>query len=67
MIDLPLHHSQKQIAQDDESITLEYHLKPTYDFKAALLQQADQLEVIEPSWFREDIKDCIYQMMRRYK
>lgn len=50
---LPLHPSQRVIDCDDESSTFEFHVRPTYDFLTALLQQADQFEVIEPHELRQ--------------
>lgn len=45
---LPIHSSQKVISRDDESTTFEFQVRPTYDFLTALLQQADQIEILEP-------------------
>lgn len=50
---LPIHSSQKVIARDKDSTTFEFHVRPTYDFMAALLQQTDQIEVIEPQDVRK--------------
>ena len=50
---LPIHSSQKIIERDDESTTFEYYVRTTYDFLTALLQQADQIEVLEPAEVRK--------------
>lgn len=52
---LPIHETQREIASDDESITFEMHVRPTYDFLQLLIQQADQVEVIEPQWVKDEI------------
>lgn len=43
---LPLHSSQKVIARDEESVTFEYELKPTFDFYQALISQMDQIKCL---------------------
>jgi len=64
---LPLHSSQKEIANDDESASYEFHVCPTYDFLTALLGQADQIEVLEPSWVRHEIKKIAQNLLSYYK
>lgn len=53
---LPLHSSQRMIAQDADSATYEYTIRPTYDFFQTILSQADKIEVLEPEWVRDVIK-----------
>lgn len=53
---LPLHPSQRVIARDDESITFELNVRPTFDFYQALLAQTDMTEVLEPEGVRQEMK-----------
>ena len=64
---LPLHETQTIIEQNDEYSIFEYYLAPNYDFKHELLSKGESVEVIEPEWFREDLKNTITKMMERYK
>jgi hypothetical protein len=64
---LPIHSSQKEIARDDESITFEYKVRPNYEFLQALLMQADQIEVLEPEWVRQELKRLVENMFNLYK
>lgn len=64
---LPLHESQKIIEKNDEYSIIEYYLAPNYDFKHELLSKGENVEVLEPEWFRDDIKRTIKTMLNRYK
>ena len=64
---LPLHETQTIIEQNDEYSIFEYYLAPNYDFKHELLSKGESVEVIEPKWFRDDIKRTIKSMLNRYK
>lgn len=63
---LPIHSSQKEIARDDESVTYEYHIRPTFDFLQSLWAQADQIEVLEPEGVREEMRDFAEKMLSYY-
>lgn len=64
---LPIHTSQKAIADDDESITFEYHVRPTFDFFQTLFAQADQIEVLEPQWVRDEMKHFAKKLLSYYQ
>ena len=59
---LPLHHSQKEIELNDDATIFEYYIKPTFDLKKELLSMGAEIEVLEPEWFREEIKGIIIEM-----
>jgi hypothetical protein len=63
----PLHSSQTKIAQDDESTTYEYNVRPTYDFLQSILCQADQIEVLEPQWVRDEMHRMAENTLSYYK
>lgn len=63
---LPLHHSQKQIADCEEYADFELFLAPTYDFAMKLLQVGAWVEVIEPLHLRETMKAWIKDMFNAY-
>nr|AMP55549.1 WYL domain protein [uncultured bacterium] len=64
---LPIHSSQKVIARDDESTTFEFHVRPTYDFLTALLQQADQIEILEPQSVQNEMKRFAQNILAYYE
>lgn len=64
---LPLHHSQKQIADCGEYADFELFLAPTYDFVMKLLQVGAWVEVIEPLHLRKTMKAWIKDMYDAYK
>lgn len=64
---LPIHSSQKEIARDDESVTYEYCVRPTFDFLQALLAQADQIEILEPQWVRDEMKRFAKNLLSYYQ
>ena len=63
---LPLHASQKELASTEEYADFEYNLRPTFDFKQELLAQGDEVVVLEPAEFRQEMKNIVQQMVKRY-
>ena len=63
---LPLHASQKELVSTEEYADFEYFLRPTFDFMQELLSQGDEIEVLEPKSFREEMKDILQRMLKRY-
>lgn len=64
---LPIHESQKEIASDDESVTFELYVRPTYDFLQALLQQTDQIKVLEPQSVKDEMCRFAENILSYYK
>ncbi len=63
---LPLHASQKELQSTSEYADFEYFLRPTFDFRQELLSQADEVEVLEPNTFREEMKKIAQRILARY-
>ena len=63
---LPLHASQKELASTDDYADFELFLRPTFDFKQELLAQGNEVEVLEPVEFREEMKATLQRMLERY-
>lgn len=63
---LPLHESQREIGNDDESTLFEYHLKPTFDFYQLVLAQGDQVEVLEPESVRDEMRNFAQNILDFY-
>lgn len=64
---LPLHHSQVESEKQDGYSTFEYFLRPTFDFRQELLSHADEIEVVSPEWFRNEIKSKILSVSKIYE
>ncbi len=63
---LPLHHSQRVVEQGTEFSTLEFYLKPSFDFKQELLSYGSDVEVLEPDWLRREFADTFQALIERY-
>ena len=64
---LPKHHSQKEIATKKDYSDFEYHLVPTFDFKQEILKEGPDLEVLEPTSLRKEIKSSLVNSLNRYQ
>ena len=63
---LPLHESQKEMKRTDEYSIFEYHLKPEFDFEQEIFSNMDTMEVLEPLWLREEVKERIKILASKY-
>ena len=64
---LPLHHSQREIKSNNDYTIFEYKIAPTYDFIQEILSHGNQLEVLSPAPFRQQIKAIIQEMNAFYE
>jgi hypothetical protein len=64
---LPLHHSQREIESNADYTIFEYKIAPTYDFIQEILSHGNQLEVLSPDVFRQQIKAIIQEMHNFYE
>lgn len=67
MKSLPMHHSQRLLAENDKYADFDLYLAPTYDFVMKLLQMGDMIEVLSPASVRSEMKDWISKMYKLYK
>lgn len=65
--DLPLHHSQKAIAEGEDYIDYELWMRPTYDFSGHILSRGSQLQVLEPQWLVDEIYEMLMDAVGRYE
>lgn len=66
LLSLPLHHTQRLIADHGEYADFDVYLAPTYDFIMKLLQAGAMIEVISPDEVRNDIRGWISDMHHLY-
>jgi predicted DNA-binding transcriptional regulator YafY len=62
-----LHHSQREIESNADYTIFEYKIAPTYDFIQEILSHGNQLEVLSPDAFRQQIKAIIQEMNTFYE
>lgn len=65
--DLPMHHSQIETQQDDNYSIFELDIKPTFDFQQEILWAGEEMEVLAPLSFRNEIAGKIKLMWNKYK
>lgn len=63
---LPLHTSQKELNSTSDYADFELYLRPTFDFRQELLSQGDEVEILQPENFREEMKSLLEKMLKRY-
>jgi len=59
----PLHESQEIVSEEDGLVEIKFKLIPMFEFKSQLLGWGDQVEVLSPDWFREEIKDDLWRAL----
>lgn len=65
---LPLHPSQTIEASSEKGFFMvSYFLIPNYEFKIELLKMAIETEVVEPKWFRDEIKKEVAEIHNKYQ
>lgn len=64
---LPIHHSQQELESNQEYTDFSLRIVPTFDFIQELLLHRDQLEVLYPKSFRDEMKRIITNMLNRYQ
>ena len=62
----PIHSSQQEIEIGDGWSIFSYWLKPSYNFYQNLLWHREKLEVLESDCVREEIKEIINNLFKRY-
>lgn len=63
---LPLHHSQEIINKDANTFTVKLFVHPTYELKMEILKFGDYCEILEPSFYREEMKTTINNLYKIY-
>jgi len=63
---LPLHHSQEIYNISNNHFYIRLFLHPAYELKMEILKLSDYCEVIEPEFYREEIKTTINNLYKIY-
>ena len=67
LLSQPLHHSQKVHASTETHITFQYRLIPNYELKEQIHMMSNNIEVLQPQWLREEIKEVIEKSLKNYQ
>ena len=63
---LPLHHSQRELVDDEKEYRIELLLHPTYDFLMELLSVGKEVKVIEPLSLQKKIVEMLSATLKQY-
>lgn len=64
--DLPLHESQKEVERAKDYNIFTVRVRPTFDFEQELLWNRENVEVLEPEWFRNRMGAIVKEMGKKY-
>lgn len=67
MRDLPLHSSQKEIAQGDGYADFAFYLRPTDDFIGHIMSLGTSIKVLEPQVLADEVKKRLLAAAEQYK
>lgn len=65
--DLPIHASQREIEQGEGYVDFELWMHATSDFCSHVLSRSNQLQVLEPEWLVEKVKNMLKEALERYE
>jgi hypothetical protein len=63
---LPMHASQQEVETEDDHSVFEYRLRPSFDFKQAVLAMGANVEVLSPQWLRDELHSTFQTLANRY-
>ena len=63
----PLHPTQKILIDDENELRIELYVRPNYELEEQILKQGERVQVLEPEWLRELIKDRLLEAIGNYK
>jgi hypothetical protein len=67
IVSLPLHHSQKEISNENGKIfDIELLIHPNFEFRQQVLKYGSLVKVLEPKWLVEEIKEEQKKAFERY-
>jgi predicted DNA-binding transcriptional regulator YafY len=63
---LPLHESQEVVSEEKGRVVLKVKLRPNFEFKQRILMLGKHAEVLEPTWFRNEVAETLREALGRY-
>lgn len=64
---LPMHHSQKILIDNDKELRISLNIVATLDFIMDLQQYAQTVKVLKPKWLAEDVKGRLAKAQSQYE
>jgi predicted DNA-binding transcriptional regulator YafY len=64
---LPLHDSQELIFEDAKEVRFKLFVKPTFDFMMEILSFGPDVEILEPAYVREELKNKLNKTLTKYQ
>lgn len=64
IVSKPIHHSQKIISE--EQCTLQIDVRPNNELISQIFSYSPDVEVLEPTWFRAEIKEKMEENLKKY-
>ena len=64
---VPLHHTQEEIERNNDYSIFTLSISPEFDFYQEILWNAEDMEVLEPNWLRNEIGGIVKRMWNKYK
>ena len=67
--DLPLHHTQRELKQKDETnyADFELFLRPTSDLKGYIMSRGAWMKVLQPAWLADEIRQYHEDAIKKYQ
>lgn len=63
---LPIHQSQKIVADNDEELRIQLFVEPNFELKRKILELTDCVKVTQPKWLAEDIQSTLQKALGKY-
>lgn len=63
---LPIHHTQKEIPNNENRYIIEVYLTYNFELKQELLKYGSMLKVVSPEWVKQDIKQELEKTLQGY-
>ena len=67
LAEVPLHHSQKPIASEDNWTDYEYIVRPNFELMQQLMRIADQSVIMEPEDMRSELSEKLRAALKKYE
>ena len=64
---LPIHASQKDVETADGYSIFEYYLIPNYEFRLELRQHLSAIEILEPEYLRDEMREEAKKLLKMYE
>jgi predicted DNA-binding transcriptional regulator YafY len=64
---LPIHPSQREVETCGDFSVFAYRLMPSYDFMQEIISHGEEVEILEPDYLRDEMRERVELMLKLYK